>query len=137
LSRIECTATEPENCKRKTGVWTSAKKPVNVKPHTSLYCGPMQTGGYVPWTVCQKMRTDVAYGYSAGARELVTWLSDSRCRRLASDARLRCALAGHNGGNAALTHAATHKYVDWVLRACDRIFKFAAFAQNKALKPQT
>jgi hypothetical protein len=134
LSRLECETNVPESCVRKTGVWPLATKPPKARP--SWYCGPLQSGGYVSWATCQKMRTDVTYGYAAGARELVTWLNDSRCRNLKDGQRLRCALAGHNGGNAALAHAATHKYVDWVLLARDRVIKFATFAEHKVQKPQ-
>ena len=134
LSRLECETADPASCKRKIGVWPQATEPPKVRPSSSWYCGPLQSGGYVPWTECQKMRVDIAYGYSAGAKELATWMNDARCRRLQGIARFRCALAGHNAGNAGVAQAATLKYVDWVFWARDRILKFAEFAERKAQK---
>jgi len=130
LSRIECTIADPENCARKTGVWPKSTQPPNVKPKTSWYCGPMQTGGYVPWNVCQKMRTDIAYAYAVGAAHLQEWFDDKRCVRLSEDDRLRCALAGYNGGNAALTNYKTSKYARWVLTIRTRILRNAARAAS-------
>jgi len=135
LSRLECDSDDPSSCTRKTGVWASAKPPPKARP--SWYCGPLQSGGYISWSECQKMRTDVAYGYRAGAKELATWLNDARCRDRVGSQRLRCALAGHNAGNAGVANVAAIKYVDWVLLARDRIVKFAAFAEKKTPKPQS
>lgn len=118
LSRKECETTAPDSCTRKTGVWPKATKPPKAKP--SWFCGPMQTGGYVPWDECQKMRTDVAYAYSVGVRELTKWLDDKRCARRGDD-RLRCALAGYNGGNAAVADYKSSKYARWVLTIRARI----------------
>lgn len=126
LSRNECESADPESCTRKTGVWPKATKPP--KARQSWYCGPMQTGGYVPWAECQKMRTDVAYAYSVGVRELTKWLDDKRCARLPTDERLRCALAGYNGGNAAVADYKSSKYARWVLAIRARIERNAARA---------
>ncbi len=126
LSRIECEPDDPESCARKTGVWNKATKPPKAKP--SWYCGPMQTGGYVPWDECQKMRTDVAYAYGVGATHLREWFDDKRCARLPDDDRLRCALAGYNGGNAALTNYKTSKYANWILTIRSRIVRNVARA---------
>lgn len=129
LSRLECESDDPASCTRKTGVWAPAKPPPKARP--SWYCGPLQAGGYVSWAECQRMRTDVAYGYRAGAKELATWLNDKRCRDREGSGRLRCALAGHAAGNAGVANVATIKYVDWVLLARERIVKFAAFTEKK------
>jgi hypothetical protein len=96
----------------------------------------LQSGGYVPWAECQKMRTDVAYGYRAGARELTAWMNDARCKHLGDNARLRCALAGHDAGNAGVATYRTVKYVDWVLHARDRVVKFATFAAQQIQRPE-
>ena len=133
LSRMECATADRTSCVRKTGIWPHATKPPKARP--SWYCGPMQSGGYVPWAECQKMRDDVTYGYQAGTKGLVAWMNDSRCRRLGADAQLHCALAGYNGGNAALAAYQTNKYANWVLFQRDRIVKFAEFAARKAQKP--
>jgi hypothetical protein len=133
LSRMECETADRASCTRKTGIWTKATKPPKARP--SWYCGPMQSGGYVPWTTCQKMRSDVAYGYQTGAEGLVAWMNDKRCRRLGKDAQLRCALAGYNGGNAGVAAYRTHKYVNWVFLHRDRVVKFAAYAEQKQSKP--
>jgi soluble lytic murein transglycosylase-like protein len=135
LSRLECTSKDPTSCIRKTGVWPYATKPPKARP--SWYCGPLQSGGYVPWIECQRMREDIAYGYRVGAQELNTWWNDVRCKHLDEDARLRCALAGHNAGNAGVAAYRTVKYVDWVLLARARVVKFTTFAGRKAQKPQT
>jgi hypothetical protein len=134
LSRMECETADRASCVRKTGIWPKATKPSKARP--SWYCGPMQTGGYVPWAECQKMREDVTYGYGAGAAHLQAWLDDKRCARLKDAPRLRCALAGYNGGNDALANAATNKYANWVLFQRDRVLKFAKFAEQKAQKPE-
>lgn len=135
LSRVECETVDPTSCVRKTGIWPKATKPPKARP--SWYCGPMQSGGYVPWAECQKMRDDVAYGYNAGAAGLVAWMDDKRCARLGTDDRLRCALAGYNGGNAAIASYRTNKYAGWVLLMRDRIIKFAQHATQKVQKPET
>jgi hypothetical protein len=135
LSRMECETSDRASCARKTGVWPKATKPPKARP--SWYCGPLQGGGWVPWSECQKMREDVVYGYSAGAKELTAWMNDSRCRGLKDEKRLRCALAGYNGGNAALANAATNKYANWVLIVQARIVKFAAAAEQKTRQPGT
>lgn len=124
LSRKECETSDPESCVRKTGVWPKATKPPKAKP--SWYCGPMQTGGYVPWDACQKMRTDIAYGYAVGVHELTKWYDDKRCARLPADDRLRCVLAGYNGGNDAVVAYKTSKYANYVLRLRSRIMRAAA-----------
>lgn len=134
LSRMECETKDRASCVRKTGIWPKATKPPKAQP--SWYCGPMQAGGWVPWAECQKLREDVAYGYGIGARELTAWMDDSRCRNLKDEKRLRCALAGYNGGNAALANAATNKYANWVLFQRDRVLKFAKFAEQKTQKPE-
>lgn len=125
LSRRECETAAPESCVRKTGVWPKATKPPQARP--SWFCGPMQTGGYVSWDECQKMRTDVAYAYSVGVHELTKWLDDRRCARLGDD-RLRCALAGYNGGNAAVADYKSSKYARWVLTIRARVARYVARA---------
>jgi hypothetical protein len=80
----------------------------------------MQTGGYVSWAECQKRREDVAYGYATGVEHLQAWLDDKRCARRGDD-RLRCALAGYNGGNAGVEAYKTSRYANWVLVTRDRI----------------
>jgi len=133
LSRRECETEDPESCTRKTGVWTKATKPPKARP--SWYCGPMQTGGYVPWSECQKMRTDVTYAYAVGAQHLQAWRNDKRCARLPDDARLNCALAGYNGGNDAVANYKTSRYARWVLLQRSRIVKFATYAAQKQPLP--
>lgn len=133
LSRLECET--PDACVRKTGVWLRATKPP--KARRSWYCGPMQTGGYVSWDECQRMRTDVAYGYTSGVKELTTWMNDPHCSKLSDNDRIRCALAGHNGGYASAKNFHKSKYVVWVFLARDRIVRFAEFAETRATKPQT
>lgn len=136
LSRVECeTKNDPSTCARKTGIWTPSTRPPKAKP--SWYCGPMQTGGYVPWAECQHMREDVTYAYQVGAEHLTAWLNDRRCHALrSSDARLRCALAGYNGGNTAVAAYDKSRYVDWVLATRDRVVKFAA-KSRAAAKPSS
>jgi hypothetical protein len=129
LSRKECATDDPESCTRKTGIWPKATKPPRARP--SWFCGVMQTGGYVAWDECQRMREDVTYAYSVGAAHLQAWRNDKRCAALDDDLRLRCALAGYNGGNAALTNYKTSKYARWVLLQRDRIAKFAMHAAQK------
>lgn len=129
LSRMECETEDPASCVRKTGVWKRATKPPKARP--SWYCGALQAGGYVSWGECQRMRTDVLYGYRVGARELQTWLDDKRCNKLDDDSRLRCALAGHNAGNAGVAAYRTSKYARWVLVQRDRVIKFATYAAEK------
>lgn len=124
LSRKECETADPESCVRKTGVWPKATKPPKAKP--SWFCGPMQTGGYVTWDECQKMRTDVAYAYGVGAEHLRAWLDDKRCAKLGDDDRLHCALAGYNGGNQALATFKTSRYANWVITLSTRIAARAA-----------
>jgi len=131
LSRLEC---EGDDCKRKTGVWPRATRPPNARP--SWFCGPMQTGGNVWWAECQKMRTDVDYGYRIGAKELTVWMDDKRCRDLSDSDRLRCALAGYNGGYAGVANYRNLKYVSWVLLTRDRIVKFAEFSERSVQKPK-
>jgi len=126
LSRNECETADPESCVRKTGVWPRATMPPKAKQ--SWYCGPMRTGGYVSWAECQRMRTDVAYAYTVGVYEITKWLDDRRCARLADDDRLRCALAGYNGGNAAVANYQDSKYVRWVLAIRARIARSTARA---------
>ena len=133
LSRRECETTDPANCTRKTGIWPKATRPPKAQP--SWFCGPMQTGGYVPWSECQKMRTDVTYAYRVGEQHLQAWFDDKRCARLSFDDRLTCALAGYNGGNGAVAGYKTSKYARWVLFQRDRITKFAAYAAQKQTQP--
>ncbi len=118
LSRMECEPDDPASCVRKTSMWLKATRPPQARP--SWYCGPMQTGGYVPWSECQKMREDVPYAYTVGAQHLRAWLDDKRCARLGDD-RLRCALAGYSGGNAGVAKYKTSRYANWVLVTRDRI----------------
>lgn len=132
LSRLEC---DGDDCTRKTGVWPRATRPPKARP--SWFCGPMQTGGNVSWKECQRMRTDVAYGYQVGARELVVWMNDKQCRAKTDDERLRCALAGYNAGYAGAANYKRLKYVPWVLLQRDRVVKFATFAEQKAQQPRT
>lgn len=129
LSRLECESSDKASCVRKTGVWPRPTRPPNARP--SWYCGPMQSGGYVPWRDCQRMRTDLMYGYTTGARELTIWLHDRRCARLDADDQLLCALAGYNGGNAAVVTYKTSRYAHWVLRQRARILKFAERARQR------
>jgi hypothetical protein len=134
LSRVECETADRASCVRKTGVWPKSTKPPKAQP--SWYCGPLQSGGYVSWDECQKMRDDVAYGYSAGAKALVTWMRDPHCRQFKGELQLRCGLAGYNGGYAAVADPANNKYANWVLATRDRIVKFAQYAEQKAPKPE-
>lgn len=133
LSRIECAPDDPESCARKTGVWLKATRPPQARP--SWFCGPLQTGGWVSWDECQKMRTDVAYAYRIGVRELTAWLDDKRCARLDDDVRLRCALTGYNGGNAAVAahreSAYQSKYARFVLLQRDRVVRFVERAATR------
>ncbi len=133
LSRIECEPDDPESCVRKTGAWHKATKPPRAKP--SWFCGPLQSGGNVAWAECQRMRSDVLYGYRAGARELHAWLDDKRCARLDAVARLRCALAGYNGGNASVATYKTSRYANWVFALRDRIVFNATRAATRAPRP--
>lgn len=137
LSRMEC-STDLQNCVRKTGIWPKTVKPPKARP--SWFCGPLQTGGWISWSECQKMRSDVGYAYQVGVRELSAWLDDRRCARLNSAARLRCALTGYNGGNAAVAaHRSTgyrSKYARFVLWQRDRITR-ALHARQHADRPQT
>lgn len=135
LSRKECETDDPDSCTRKTGIWPKATRPPKARP--SWFCGAMQTGGYVPWAECQKMRTDVAYAYQIGAQHLQAWLDDKRCARLADDARLRCALAGYNGGNAGVAAYKNSKYARWVLLQRDRVVRFAERAAVKQQLPES
>lgn len=136
LSRVECTTkNDPSTCARKTGIWASSTRPPKAKP--SWYCGPMQTGGYVSWAECQRMREDVPYAYQVGAEHLTAWLNDKRCRVLRSSGdRLRCALAGYNGGNVAVAAYDKSRYVNWVFAARDRVVKFAV-KPRAAAKPSS
>jgi len=125
LSRREPQATGAYH--RVTGVWAAATPPAQARP--PWFCGPLQTGGHVPWRVCQRMRTDLAYGYAVGATELVAWYNDPACRARAHDARLTCALHGYGGGYAAVA-AGTHAYPANVRWAAQRIERLA---QRRAL----
>lgn len=127
LSRRE--RTSDGGYRRVTGTWTSDAPPPNAKP--SWFCGPLQTGGRVSWEECQRMRTDLTYGYAAGVNELVTWFRDPRCRDRAGEDRLVCALHGHGGGYP-MIKAGTHQYPHNVLLAARRIHQFASYAQRRA-----
>lgn len=133
LSRLECATDDLKSCKRKTGVWASDKQPPEARG--SWFCGPLQAGGYVSWVECQRMRADVAYGYEAGAKELAIWMNDKRCAALTPNDQLRCALAGHNAGNAGVAAYKTLAYVNWVLDARDRVVKFAEYEEKKERQP--
>lgn len=135
LSRRECEPDDPESCTRVTGLWLKATKPPKARP--SWYCGPMQAGGYVPWSECQHMRDDFAYGYHVGAHELSLWLNDRRCKQHSADDQLLCALAGYNGGNQALASFKTSKYAHWVLLQRNRIIRFAERAAAKQQAPES
>ena len=101
LSRIECLPRRP--CRRITTVWRKKTKPRYARP--SWFCGPVQTGGHVPWKVCQRMREDPAFAYASAAKELAVWLSDPVCRRLRGQKRLVCGIRGYAGGYAAVKKA--------------------------------
>lgn len=131
LSRKECEGVDPGSCTRKTGLWLKTTKPPKARP--SWYCGPMQTGGYVPWRECQKMRTDIAYAYAMGVQHLQDWHNDKRCAHLTDAARLNCALAGYNGGNDAVANYKTSRYARWVRIQQQRIVRFAA----RSTEPET
>lgn len=135
LSRLECESADPKSCVRKTGVWASHVPPPTARP--DWYCGPLQTGGWVTWAECQRMRTDVPYGYQQGVRELTKWWNDPACARLSDDDRLRCTLAGHNAGYAGAASYKTLPYVVDVLKARDRIVKFAEHEEQKKLRPDS
>lgn len=130
LSRVEC---QGHDCKRVTGTWAGETAPPNARP--TWYCGPMQTGGNVTWAECQRMRTDVTYGYHVGAKELTAWLNYPTCHAQHGDAQLRCALAGYGGGTSGVAQAATMKYPANVLWASQRVKQFADYAAKKAVKP--
>jgi hypothetical protein len=132
LSRLEdCTdPKDPKTCIRKTGVWASHVPPPTARP--DWYCGPLQTGGWVTWAECQRMRTDVLYGYQQGVRELTKWWNDPSCSRLPDDDRLRCTLAGHNAGYAGAANYKVSPYVRDVFKARDRIVKIT---EHEELKP--
>lgn len=125
LSRREPQA--PGVYRRVTGIWAAHTPPPRAR--SPWFCGPLQAGGRVPWRVCQRMRTDLAYGYAAGAAELGVWYNDLACRSRPRDARLSCALHGYGGGYAAVA-AGTHAYPAKVRRAARRI---AGLAQRRAL----
>lgn len=136
LSRWECTdPKDTKTCIRKTGVWASHVPPPTARP--DWYCGPLQTGGWVTWTECQRMRVDVLYGYQQGVRELTKWWLDPSCAGLPNDDRLRCTLAGHNAGYVGAANYKTLPYVVDVLKARDRIVKFAAYEEQKKLRPDS
>lgn len=124
LSRRECESDDPDSCTRKHGIWAPSTKPPKARP--SWFCGVMQTGGYVSWDECQKMRTDDAYAYLRGAEHLQAWRNTKPCAQLDDDLRMRCALAGYNGGNAALATFKTNRYAGWVLTLAARITARAA-----------
>ncbi len=131
LSRIEC---HDLSCKRVTGhLPASEVVPPTAAP--SWFCGPMQTGGRVPWADCERMREDVAYGYATGAQELIGWFNYQTCANLPHTDRLTCALAGYNGGLAGADRWHHHKYPGNVLWAAGRIQQFAEFAEKKAALP--
>jgi hypothetical protein len=114
--------------RRVTGVWTASTPPPGARP--SWFCGPLQTGGNVPWETCQRMREDLVYGYTAGADELVTWYNDPACRTHTGEARLTCALHGYGGGYAAV-RAGTQRYPANVLIAARRIEQLARFTARR------
>jgi hypothetical protein len=116
LSRMQC---DGDKCARVTKPWAGAQAPSGAKP--SWYCGPMQSGGWVAWKECARMRDDLVYGYEIGAKELTVWMNTKQCASRKGDQRLRCALAGYNAGFAGVDAAATLKYPGNVLWAAQRI----------------
>jgi hypothetical protein len=103
-SRFDPTATSRvERGVRHTGSYPRRVPPVELDPHTSLYCGPLQTYAG-SWRECLAQRElDVAY--AAGARELSQWLRDPRVR-----GNLALALAGHGCGNAGVATGRCNGY---------------------------
>jgi hypothetical protein len=131
LSRRECAHGQ---CVRVAAHWDGATPPPHARP--SWYCGALQAGGNVSWETCQRMRTDVAAGYDAGARELVIWLNDPNCAQLTDDDRLVCALHGYGGGYSAI-EAGTSRYPMNVLWAARRIQQFARGAEKRLREPRS
>lgn len=127
LSRLECVG---KVCKRVTGAWNATTKPPNAKP--PWFCGPLQSGGHVPWDDCQKMRADVTYGYNAGARELVIWMNVRECRNAVD--KTRCALAGYGAGYPGVKIASTMAYPSNVLGVAA---KLRAFALKRSREPKS
>lgn len=97
---------------RVTGVWSRATPPAGAEP--PWFCGPIQTGGRVPWDVCQRMRTDLTFAYATAMAELAGWYRDPACRGREQDARLACALHGYGGGYRMIQRG-THSYPRRVL----------------------
>lgn len=119
-SRFDPTAVSwVERGRRRGGRFPSITAPAHIDPHTSLYCGPLQTFAR-SWRACRGMR-DLRTAYAAGAAELGQWLRDRRVR--GNTAR---ALAGHGCGNHGVTTGRCNGYpvrVLWVvqrLRGADR-----------------
>lgn len=63
----------------------------------NLFCGVTQATART-WRECVALRADDALAYRTTAAELEQWLADRRCR-----GDLTCAIAGYQGGNAAVT----------------------------------
>jgi hypothetical protein len=108
-SRFDPTATSRvESGTRKTGHYPGTSPPRNLVPHTSLYCGPLQTLAG-SWSECVGLR-ELPVAYAAGASEMETWLSD---RRVHGD--LNVALAGHGCGNYGVVTGRCNSYPSRVL----------------------
>lgn len=94
ISRLVCT--EVGDCKRKTGKVKSRKKPSNIRGR--LFCGAIQMGT-LSWKKCWYYIDHIDLAYLNGAKHLVEWLNDKRCKKKADYNRMVCAQKGYRTGN--------------------------------------
>lgn len=115
LSRMQCRGS---SCERKAGQWLYREPPPGARP--SYYCGVMQVGGWIPWEDCVALMEDVPANYMEGAAELRRWTKSKLCQPYKGEERLRCALRGYGGGNAATSNLEM-KYPSNVLNTAARL----------------
>lgn len=99
VSRMMC---KDGTCTRKTGVWEYREPPKGARP--SYYCGVMQVGGWISWEECVALMEDIPLNYMEGAAELRRWTESRLCSMYKGEEKLRCALRGYGGGNAATSN---------------------------------
>ena len=97
-----------EQGRRITSNYPAMHPPADLAPHTSLFCGPLQTMAFT-WEHCLAMRR-LSTAYATGAREIGAWLQDRRVQ-----GNVRRALAGYGCGNHGIETGRCNYYPQRVL----------------------
>lgn len=103
-----------EDGERKLGRYPSRRRPRDLTPNSSMFCGPLQTHART-WAQCLKMRK-LRVAYPTAVRELQAWLDDRYVH-----GNLRRALAGYACGYHGVLTGHCNAYPQRVLHVMRKI----------------